>query len=118
VQEAARLLRMHAPADIDDLLQHEYGPSLNALVDAAMKSSSARSAFTKEEGIQYGPIVTHPEKIVCVGLNYRKHAQETGAQIPKQPVLFSKFNTTLNHHNGIIKLPAEVQKSLIMKLNW
>jgi 2-keto-4-pentenoate hydratase/2-oxohepta-3-ene-1,7-dioic acid hydratase in catechol pathway len=110
VQEAAKLLKVHAPADIDDLLQHEDGPSLNALVDAAMKSSSAHSAFIKEEGIQYGPIVTRPEKIVCVGLNYRKHAQETGAQIPKQPVLFSKFNTTLNHHNGTIKLPAEVAK--------
>jgi 2-keto-4-pentenoate hydratase/2-oxohepta-3-ene-1,7-dioic acid hydratase in catechol pathway len=110
VQQAAKLLRMHAPVDIDGLLQHEDGPSLNALVDAAMKSPSARSAFIKEEGIQYGPIVTRPEKIVCVGLNYRKHAQEIGAPIPKEPVLFSKFNTTLNHHNGTIKLPVEVAK--------
>src|SRR5262244_4140883 len=39
-QEAAKLLRMHAPADIDDLLQHEDGPSVNALVDAALKSGS------------------------------------------------------------------------------
>src|SRR5215831_17023485 len=109
-QEAARLLHMHTPTNIDDLLQNEDGPSLNVLVDAAMKSSSARAAFIKEEGIEYGPIVTHPEKIVCVGLNYRKHAQETGAQIPKQPVLFSKFNTTLNRHNGTVKLPSEAAK--------
>jgi 2-keto-4-pentenoate hydratase/2-oxohepta-3-ene-1,7-dioic acid hydratase in catechol pathway len=108
--EAAKTLKMHAPATVDDLLQNEDGPSLNALVDAAMKSSSARSAFIKEEGIEYGPIVTHPEKIVCVGLNYRKHAQETGAQVPKQPVLFSKFNTTLNRHNGTVKLPSEAAK--------
>jgi len=110
VQQAAKLLHMHAPMDIDDLLQHEDGPSLNALVDAAMKSSSVRSAFIKEEGIEYGPIVTHPEKIVCVGLNYRKHAQEIGQPIPKEPVLFSKFNTTLNRHNGTIKLPVAVAK--------
>ncbi|HEV8492051.1 MAG TPA: fumarylacetoacetate hydrolase family protein [Candidatus Angelobacter sp.] len=110
VTEAAKMLKMHAPATIDDLLQNEDGPSLNALVDAALKSSSARSAFIKEEGIEYGPVVTHPEKIVCVGLNYRKHAQETGAQIPKQPVLFSKFNTTLNRHNGTVKLPSEAAK--------
>jgi 2-keto-4-pentenoate hydratase/2-oxohepta-3-ene-1,7-dioic acid hydratase in catechol pathway len=110
VQQAARLLKMHAPATIDDLLQHEDGPSLNALVDAATKSASARGAFIKEEGIEYGPVVTHPEKIVCVGLNYRKHAQETGAPIPKQPVLFSKFNTTLNHHNGSIKLPSDAAR--------
>jgi 2-keto-4-pentenoate hydratase/2-oxohepta-3-ene-1,7-dioic acid hydratase in catechol pathway len=110
VTEAAKTLKMHAPATIDALLQNEDGPSLNALVDAALKSSSARSTFIKEEGIEYGPVVTHPEKIVCVGLNYRKHAQETGAQIPKQPVLFSKFNTTLNRHNGTIKLPSEAAK--------
>jgi 2-keto-4-pentenoate hydratase/2-oxohepta-3-ene-1,7-dioic acid hydratase in catechol pathway len=110
VTEAAKALKMHAPATIDNLLQNEDGPSLNALVDAALKSSSARSAFIKEEGIEYGPVVTHPEKIVCVGLNYRKHAQETGAQIPKQPVLFSKFNTTLNRHNGTVKLPSDAAK--------
>jgi 2-keto-4-pentenoate hydratase/2-oxohepta-3-ene-1,7-dioic acid hydratase in catechol pathway len=109
-QEAARLLHMHTPANIDDLLQQEDGPGLNALVDAAMKSPSARAAFIKEDGIEYGPIVTHPEKIVCVGLNYRKHAQEIGQPIPKEPVLFSKFNTTLNRHNGTIKLPVHVAK--------
>jgi 2-keto-4-pentenoate hydratase/2-oxohepta-3-ene-1,7-dioic acid hydratase in catechol pathway len=108
--QAAKALHMHAPADIDDLLQHEDGPSLNALVDAALKSSAARSAFVKEDGIEYGPILVHPEKIVCVGLNYRKHAQEIGAPIPKAPVLFSKFNVALNHHKGTIKLPVEVAR--------
>ena len=110
VTEAAKALKMHAPATLDNLLQNEDGPSLNALVDAALKSGSARSAFIKEDGVEYGPVVTHPEKIVCVGLNYRKHAQETGAQVPKEPVLFSKFNTTLNHHKGAIKLPSQVAK--------
>src|SRR5947209_16191483 len=40
VPEAAKLLKMPAPATVDDLLQHEDGPSLNALVDAALRSSS------------------------------------------------------------------------------
>ena len=109
-QEAAKVLHMHTPADIDDLLQHQDGLSLNALVDAALKSGPAHSAFIKEEGIEYGPVVTHPEKIVCVGLNYRRHAQEIGSPIPKEPVLFSKFNVALNRHNGSIKLPVEVAK--------
>lgn len=34
--------------------------------------------------------LARPGKIVCVGLNYRKHAEETGAQIPEEPVLFMK----------------------------
>jgi 2-keto-4-pentenoate hydratase/2-oxohepta-3-ene-1,7-dioic acid hydratase in catechol pathway len=110
VVEAAKILHMPAPATIDDLLQNEDGPSLNALVDAAAKSQAAQRAFLKEETIEFGPVVTRPEKIICVGLNYRQHAIEIGAAIPKQPVLFNKFNTTLNHHNGTIKLPVDFAK--------
>ena len=110
VGEAARLLHMHAPATTDDLLQNEYGQSLNALVDAASKSSAAQKAFLKEENIEYGPAVTRPEKIVCVGLNYRRHAAEIGAPVPKQPVLFNKYNNALNYHGGTIKLPVDAAK--------
>ncbi len=45
---------------------------------------------------------------MCIGLNYRKHAQETGQPVPKKPILFNKYNTALNYHNGAIKLPVEV----------
>jgi 2-keto-4-pentenoate hydratase/2-oxohepta-3-ene-1,7-dioic acid hydratase in catechol pathway len=111
VVEAARLLGMPAPATMDDLLQNEDGPSLQALVAAALKNGAAQPAFLKETAVRCGPVVTRPEKIVCVGLNYRKHAQEIGAPIPKQPVLFNKYNNTLNHHRGTVKLPVEVAKS-------
>jgi len=110
VVEAAQILHMRAPVTIDDLLQNEDGPSLNALVDAAAKSKATQKAFLKEDSIEFGPVVTRPEKIVCVGLNYRQHAIEIGAPIPKQPVLFNKFNTALNHHNGTIKLPVDYAK--------
>jgi 2-keto-4-pentenoate hydratase/2-oxohepta-3-ene-1,7-dioic acid hydratase in catechol pathway len=110
VPQAAKLLHMHAPETVDDLLQNEDGPALNALVDAALKSSAAKGAFVKEETIEYGPLLSHPEKIVCVGLNYRKHAAETGAAVPKEPVLFNKFTTSLNRHNGTIKLPVNLAK--------
>src|SRR5580693_7257637 len=108
VPEAAKLLQMYAPATVDDLLQHEEGPSLNALVDAALKSTAARAAFVSEADIEYGPIDTRPEKIVCVGLNYRRHAKEVNLPIPAQPVLFSKFNNALSAHQGAIKLPVEI----------
>lgn len=107
-QEAARLLNMPTPVTVDDLLQNEDGPMLNALVDAALDSSTARSAFVDERSIEYGPVVTRPEKIVCVGLNYRRHAKEVGLPIPNQPVLFSKFNNALSGHKGAIRLPVEV----------
>ena len=108
VPEAAKLLRIPAPVTMDDLLQNEDGPRLNALVEAALKSAAVAGAFLKEEDIEYGPVVTRPEKIVCVGLNYRRHAKEIGMLIPKQPVLFNKYNNALHHHKGRIKLPVEV----------
>ena len=40
-----------------------------------------------------GSCVARPSKIVCVGLNYADHAKETGAEIPKEPILFFKSKT-------------------------
>ncbi len=110
VPDAAKRLHMHAPATMDDLLQNESGPSLNALVDAALHSSAADDAFIDEDGIEYGPVVTCPEKIICVGLNYRRHAREVNMAIPDQPVLFNKYNNTLSAHKGAIKLPVELAR--------
>jgi len=110
VPRAAKLLHMHAPGTMDDLLQNEDGPSLNALVAAALKNRSAAKTFVEESEIEYGPVVTRPEKIVCVGLNYKRHAKEVGMEPPRQPVLFNKYNNALNSHNGTIMLPVEVAK--------
>ena len=108
VPEAAKILSMYAPAVMDDLLQNEDGPSLNVLVNAALQSNAVHSALTNEESIEYGPVVSHPEKIVCVGLNYRRHAKEVNMAIPSHPVLFNKYNNALSPHNGAIRLPVEI----------
>ncbi len=110
VRLAAELLKMPAPFSMDDLLQNEDGPALNALVSAALASTAAGQAFLKPEAIEYGPVVIRPEKIVCIGLNYRRHAKEVNQPEPSQPVLFNKYNTALNSHNGRIKLPVDVAK--------
>ena len=49
---------------------------------------------------------TKPGKIVCVGLNYKEHVEEAGEKLPKEPILFNKYNNTLAAHNCTIKLPA------------
>lgn len=108
VSQAASLLGMYAPSTLDELLQREDGPSLQAVVDAALLEGSVDAAFLPEDRIEYGPLVSHPEKIVCVGLNYRQHAREIGSPIPDYPVLFNKFNTSLNRHQGDVKLPVDL----------
>jgi 2,4-didehydro-3-deoxy-L-rhamnonate hydrolase len=51
--------------------------------------------------------IPRPGKIVCVGLNYRDHAAEAGAEIPKAPLLFAKWPNTLVGDGEAIVLPAE-----------
>lgn len=57
------------------------------------------SLIIRDEDItEYLPCVENPGKIVCIGLNYRKHAIEANLKIPESPVLFSKFNNSLAGH--------------------
>lgn len=108
VARAAALLNLYAPSTMDAMLQQEDGPSVQAVVDAATKGSAADAAFRPEEGIEYGPLVSSADKIVCVGLNYREHAKEIGSPIPAYPVLFNKFNASLNRHQGTVTLPTDL----------
>lgn len=59
------------------------------------------------EGVTIGPAVPNPGKIICVGLNYRKHAEETNSPIPKYPVLFNKFDNTIAAHGEVVVLPED-----------
>jgi 2-keto-4-pentenoate hydratase/2-oxohepta-3-ene-1,7-dioic acid hydratase in catechol pathway len=71
----------------------------SALADLVARAEatdgSGSSWLMDEASLTLGPAVPNPGKIVCVGLNYRKHAEETGAAIPTTPVLFSKFLNTV-----------------------
>jgi len=80
--------------------------ALNKLVEAVSSDASVASRVARaEDELTYGPCVTHPNKIICVGLNYRKHAEETNAPIPQYPILFNKFNNTLTGNGHDVPLP-------------
>jgi 2-keto-4-pentenoate hydratase/2-oxohepta-3-ene-1,7-dioic acid hydratase in catechol pathway len=64
----------------------------------------------EEEGLSFGPCVPEPNKIICVGLNYKKHADETNAPYPEVPILFNKFNNTLTAHKKEIAVPKVTEK--------
>jgi 2-keto-4-pentenoate hydratase/2-oxohepta-3-ene-1,7-dioic acid hydratase in catechol pathway len=63
-----------------------------------------------EESLTLAPVVPNPGKILCVGLNYRKHAAESGMAEPASPVLFSKFNNTLAAHNETVPFYSEYKE--------
>lgn len=120
-----------ASALIDLPTQHGYSVpmTVHEVIDGGEAAASRLDQFTTqaldmagedcsylldEAKLTLGPCVTHPNKIICVGLNYRKHAVETNAAIPEFPILFNKFNNTLTGHGDDIPLPR-VTKKLITK---
>ena len=62
------------------------------------------------EELLLGPPVPDPDKIVCLGLNYRSHAEEIGFSIPTVPVLFAKFRNALTGPTGPVILPGVSQE--------
>ena len=79
-------------------------PALTSLRNLA--ADPPESALLPSDGLRLGPCVPQPGKILCVGLNYAKHAAEGGQAIPGTPVLFSKFNNSLAGPDEDIPLPA------------
>jgi 2-keto-4-pentenoate hydratase/2-oxohepta-3-ene-1,7-dioic acid hydratase in catechol pathway len=59
-----------------------------------------KGATVSAKSAKYLCPIPDPGKIICIGLNYRKHAEETGAKIPDYPVVFTRFSNTLVPHNG------------------
>jgi 2-keto-4-pentenoate hydratase/2-oxohepta-3-ene-1,7-dioic acid hydratase in catechol pathway len=51
-------------------------------------------------GLRYLPAIPNPEKIMCVGINYKSHAAEHGTEAPKMPNIFTRFVNTLVAHEG------------------
>ena len=45
-------------------------------------------------------------KVICIGLNYKDHAEESGAAVPDEPIIFSKYTSALLGHGGEIELPS------------
>ncbi len=87
----------------------EAAARLGQLAEEAAAHHAADGAVWKDESaLAFAPCVTQPGKIVCVGLNYRKHAEETQAAIPAYPILFNKFNNALTGHGSEVRLPASV----------
>ena len=64
-----------------------------------------------DKEIRLGAPVARPSKIVCIGLNYKDHAKETGAAIPIEPILFFKSTTAITGPNDNIIIPKNSHKT-------
>ncbi|MGH3586327.1 MAG: fumarylacetoacetate hydrolase family protein [Pseudonocardia sp.] len=73
--------------------------------DWAEHAAAAAGPAHPLDGLEYAPLVPSPEKIICVGLNYRDHVREMGHQMPDHPTIFAKFAPALVGAHDDIVLP-------------
>ena len=67
----------------------------------------------REEELRYAPVVSAPEKILCIGLNYDEHIHETGLEEdskPGFPPVFCKFSNALLGHGALLHLPKKAKQ--------
>jgi 2-keto-4-pentenoate hydratase/2-oxohepta-3-ene-1,7-dioic acid hydratase in catechol pathway len=88
---------------------------------AAWARTHAAGAPRVPAGVRWAPPITRPSKIVCIGLNYRDHARETGAAIPAEPIIFFKATSAfvgpyddLVIPRGSVKTDWEVELAVVI----
>jgi len=101
--------------DLESASQGEF-PTLRHLLsrgDAGLAQAAGWVAHPDRDqwlqparGVRLGPPLVNPSKIVCLGLNFRCHAEEQGARLPERPLLFAKAVTSLAGHGDPIWYPA------------
>lgn len=99
-------------SDVGTLLREPDWPQIAAV------AAGARHRLGE---VEYAPLVPRPEKIICVGQNYRAHIAEQGIQAPQFPTLFAKFSSALVGAGDPVELPLssdavdwEVEVAVIM----
>ena len=84
-------------------------PTLRALLAGDALSEAERAARDAApdlplEGLDLAPVIPDPDKIICVGLNYRAHVEETGRTVTEKPALFARFAASqVGHLRPLVK---------------
>ena len=97
--------------DLDD----EWLTKARQIHDSLAKSAARaetlpRGSVLQRDDVVIGPPVPRPGKIICIGLNYKDHAAESNMPVPKSPISFSKYVTSVIGPDRPIRLPAVSQQ--------
>ncbi len=105
VEALARARGVDAPRTTDDVVRSGHLATLRALVGVAEREPGF---LIDEQQVSFGPCISTPEKILMMGLNYRRHCAEVKLPLPATPTFFNKFANALLGHGGTIQLPVRV----------
>jgi 2-keto-4-pentenoate hydratase/2-oxohepta-3-ene-1,7-dioic acid hydratase in catechol pathway len=78
----------------------------NHLLDTVATKDLGGMTLQSVDSVSWLPVIAQPRKIVCVGLNYRSHAEETGKPPGAVPTLFIRFADSLAAHNSAVRIPT------------
>lgn len=94
-------------------LVHDYDEEFfaNNGIEKLKDDFSTTSATKIENDIRLGEPVKRPGKLICIGLNYRKHAAESGMAEPAEPVVFFKATSSIVGPNDTIIIPKNSTKT-------
>lgn len=107
LEDATRLDVSAFGSDFDESFFGNEGPSK---LEEWLKKNQANCPKVADE-IRWGSPLCRPSKLVCVGLNYAKHAEESGMEAPKEPVLFFKATSAIVGPYDPIVIPKGSQKT-------
>ena len=95
------------PLTLQSILEHGYYKKyfLEKLVDFVQKNKRVEKCSV-EPRFKFDVPIQNPQKILCLGLNYAKHAKEFGVKKPKLPLIFSKLASSLQSHGKPVIIPA------------
>jgi 2-keto-4-pentenoate hydratase/2-oxohepta-3-ene-1,7-dioic acid hydratase in catechol pathway len=110
----AGLLRDGLVVDAWDALGGSDRPTVRRLLEQELLGEVAAAATTADglgvDEIELEPPIGDPDKIICIGLNYRSHAAEAGIDPPATPTFFAKFRNALAPTGAVVPLPAASEK--------
>ena len=97
----------------DDALVELNAPDLGAWLarpDWRERTATASGRRRPVAGARFAPLVPQPSKVICVGLNYRRHIEEMGRPLPTFPTLFTKFADSLTGAGDPLARPVETDQ--------
>ncbi len=102
----------HAELGDGDWHSNRFVISAPAATRAALERAAAELSANSfgVRGLRLGPPIPDPDKILCMGLNYRDHAAEAGLELPTVPLFFAKFRNSLIGPGDQIVLPVASRK--------
>ena len=88
-----------------DHVVHLEAPDVAAVLAGGLDTTAEAGPPLALAEVDLAPLIPYPSKIVCLGLNYRSHIAEMGAELPESPTLFAKFAAALTGARDPICLP-------------